>query len=229
MMNTSFAYNSTDVHFGDFPARQPGERHGGNDSDLRGSDQPRGARRRPVRLPDRRQRHRQRLRQRQVAVQAERPVSSCRATSTCRRSTTRARAIRSSTGILSAEPRATAPARSFVLLDKVGENRLPNFQNLDFHVERPVSFGTRALRAVAGRVQRDQQQHHPGDSRHAERGRTRTRSRRSSRRASPLRRPRELVASSRPTVGLDEAGPISGPASFSSSSRTASPILATTR
>jgi hypothetical protein len=28
-----------------------------------------------------------------------------------------------------------------VLLDKVGDNRLPNFQNLDLHVERAVSFG----------------------------------------------------------------------------------------
>jgi hypothetical protein len=27
-----------------------------------------------------------------------------------------------------------------VLLDAVGENRLPNFQNVDFHVERPISF-----------------------------------------------------------------------------------------
>jgi hypothetical protein len=28
-----------------------------------------------------------------------------------------------------------------VLLDGVGESRLPNFQNVDFHVERPISFG----------------------------------------------------------------------------------------
>jgi hypothetical protein len=28
-----------------------------------------------------------------------------------------------------------------VLLDPVGENRLPNYQNLDFHVERPIAFG----------------------------------------------------------------------------------------
>ena len=28
-----------------------------------------------------------------------------------------------------------------VLLDNVGENRLPNYQNVDFHVERPVVFG----------------------------------------------------------------------------------------
>jgi hypothetical protein len=27
-----------------------------------------------------------------------------------------------------------------VLLDNVGENRLPNYQNLDFHVERPITF-----------------------------------------------------------------------------------------
>jgi len=29
-----------------------------------------------------------------------------------------------------------------VLLDPVGENRLPNFQNIDFHLERPIKFGT---------------------------------------------------------------------------------------
>jgi hypothetical protein len=37
-------------------------------------------------------------------------------------------------------PRGAGTAQ--VLLDPVGENRLPNFQNLDFHVERPISFGT---------------------------------------------------------------------------------------
>ena len=41
----------------------------------------------------------------------------------------------------------TAPARingggtPLVLLDPVGDNRLPTFQNVDFHVERPISFG----------------------------------------------------------------------------------------
>jgi len=29
-----------------------------------------------------------------------------------------------------------------ILLDSVGENRLPNYQNLDVHVERPVKLGT---------------------------------------------------------------------------------------
>jgi hypothetical protein len=28
-----------------------------------------------------------------------------------------------------------------IILDPIGENRLPNYQNLDFHVERPISFG----------------------------------------------------------------------------------------
>jgi hypothetical protein len=32
-----------------------------------------------------------------------------------------------------------------VLLDPVGENRLPNFQNVDFHLERPISFGGRHI------------------------------------------------------------------------------------
>ena len=36
----------------------------------------------------------------------------------------------------------TAPYNASVLLDNVGENRLPNYQNLDFHVERPVRLGT---------------------------------------------------------------------------------------
>ncbi|HYT69550.1 MAG TPA: carboxypeptidase regulatory-like domain-containing protein [Vicinamibacterales bacterium] len=44
------------------------------------------------------------------------------------------------------EPFILTPTRSnnggqaSVLLDPVGENRLPNFQNVDFHVERPISF-----------------------------------------------------------------------------------------
>jgi hypothetical protein len=29
-----------------------------------------------------------------------------------------------------------------VLLDPVGDNRLPNFQNVDLHIERPIKFGT---------------------------------------------------------------------------------------
>jgi len=32
-----------------------------------------------------------------------------------------------------------------VLIDAVGESRLPNYQNLDIHVERPISFGTARL------------------------------------------------------------------------------------
>jgi len=30
----------------------------------------------------------------------------------------------------------------FVVLDPVGDQRLPNYQNLDFHVERPVRVNT---------------------------------------------------------------------------------------
>jgi len=37
--------------------------------------------------------------------------------------------------------RGNGAGNANVLLDNVGENRLPNFQNLDFHVERPVTFG----------------------------------------------------------------------------------------
>jgi hypothetical protein len=46
------------------------------------------------------------------------------------------------------EPVIQTPSRprgagtASVLLDPVGENRLPNFQNVDFHVERAITFGT---------------------------------------------------------------------------------------
>ena len=37
--------------------------------------------------------------------------------------------------------RGNGAGNANVLLDNVGENRLPNYQNLDFHVERPITFG----------------------------------------------------------------------------------------
>jgi hypothetical protein len=37
--------------------------------------------------------------------------------------------------------RGNGVGNASVLLDNVGENRLPNYQNVDFHVERPLSFG----------------------------------------------------------------------------------------
>ncbi|MEO6239654.1 MAG: carboxypeptidase regulatory-like domain-containing protein [Vicinamibacterales bacterium] len=37
--------------------------------------------------------------------------------------------------------RGNGVGNASVLLDNVGENRLPNYQNLDLHVERPVVFG----------------------------------------------------------------------------------------
>jgi Carboxypeptidase regulatory-like domain/TonB-dependent Receptor Plug Domain len=42
-------------------------------------------------------------------------------------------------GILSPS-RANGASTVFVVLDPIGDQRLPNFQNLDFHVERPVRF-----------------------------------------------------------------------------------------
>jgi hypothetical protein len=42
-------------------------------------------------------------------------------------------------GILS-PTRANGAGTVFVLLDKVGSERLPNYQNIDFHIERPISF-----------------------------------------------------------------------------------------
>ena len=71
-----------------------------------------------------------------------------------------------------------------VLLNPVGETRLPNFQNVDFHVERAVRFGERELRAVAGCVQRRQLEHRFRPFAAARTRRTPTRSRRSSPRAS---------------------------------------------
>jgi len=38
--------------------------------------------------------------------------------------------------------RANGAGIATILLDNVGENRLPNYQNLDVHVERPVKLGT---------------------------------------------------------------------------------------
>ena len=86
-----------------------------------------------------------------------------------------------------------------VLLNPVGETRLPNFHNLDFHVERAVRFAGRELRAVAGRVQRGEREHDPGDSQPPERGERQPDpgDRRAARH--PLRRPRELVSLQFPT------------------------------
>ena len=38
--------------------------------------------------------------------------------------------------------RANGAGIATILLDGVGTNRLPNYQNVDFHVERPVRVGT---------------------------------------------------------------------------------------
>jgi hypothetical protein len=32
-----------------------------------------------------------------------------------------------------------------IILDPIGDNRLPNFQNLDLHFERPITFGSAHL------------------------------------------------------------------------------------
>ena len=37
--------------------------------------------------------------------------------------------------------RANGNGNANVVLDDIGENRLPNYQNLDFHVERPITIG----------------------------------------------------------------------------------------
>ena len=38
--------------------------------------------------------------------------------------------------------RANGAGTASLLLDNIGDSRLPNYQNLDFHVERPLKFGT---------------------------------------------------------------------------------------
>ena len=43
-------------------------------------------------------------------------------------------------GILSPS-RLNGAGTVFIVLDPIGDQRLPNFQNVDFHVERPVRFG----------------------------------------------------------------------------------------
>src|SRR5262249_53978791 len=47
-------------------------------------------------------------------------------------------------GILSPS-RINGGGTVFVLLDPVGESRLPNYQNLDFHVDRRFRFGTASI------------------------------------------------------------------------------------
>jgi hypothetical protein len=47
-------------------------------------------------------------------------------------------------GVLSPS-RANGGNTVFILLDPVGESRLPNYQNLDFHVDRRFRFGTASV------------------------------------------------------------------------------------
>ena len=101
-----------------------------------GSDQPGDPQRIPVRLPERRQRPRQRLRERQVAVQAQRPVSA--AVRRQRLGVLQRAAGLSVRAAIQSPSRANGAGIATILLDNVGENRLPTYQNLDFHVERPV-------------------------------------------------------------------------------------------
>ena len=96
-------------------------------------------------------------------------------------------------GILSPS-RVSGAGTVFVVLDQVGEMRLPNFHNVDFHVERAGQRVDAAVRAVAGHVQCGELEHGAGDPQHAERGQRQPDS--GDRRAArhPVRRPRELVA-----------------------------------
>ena len=74
-----------------------------------------------------------------------------------RRSTTRARAIPFEAAVVLTNPiLLTATGTTVttlpngggtptILLDSVGSNRLPTFQNLDLHFDRPVTFGAAHL------------------------------------------------------------------------------------
>ena len=162
LMNTSFSYNSTIVNFdGSWASAYERLRP----PRTRPTSLPR---RLPVRLRHHRQRHRQRLRQREMAVQVERPGQPALGLQLRRRSTTRVRAIRTS-GPLPVRAEPTAPAPPAVLLDNVGDSRLPNYQNLDLHFDRPVKIGTVRFVPSAGHLQHLQLQHRPGAARHAER------------------------------------------------------------
>ena len=97
--------------------------------------------------------HRQRVRQRQVALQAERPrLSSPYKFNVSAFYNTRqgypfeAAIVLTNPIVLSSTATVTTLPNSggtpTILLDAIGENRLPTFQNLDLHAERPVSFGS---------------------------------------------------------------------------------------
>ena len=69
--------------------------------------------------------------------------------------------------------RANGAGIPLVVLDPIGTSRLPNYQNVDFHVERPVHVGTvrfvpsldvfnvgnyNTIQAIRGTAERDQRQ-----------------------------------------------------------------------
>ncbi len=89
--------------------------------------------------------------------------------------------------------RANGAGIPLVVLDPIGESRLPNYQNIDFHVERPVRSGYGALRAGDGYLQPGQLQHDPGHPRHAERDQRQPDSGDSGAARRPVRRQVQLV------------------------------------
>ena len=149
MMNTSFAYNGTSVNFGDFPGSQPSIASAAISEDPSNRAQREGKEYDFLtsgsgignvyinskwlfkisglyELPlgvnvsafyNARQGYPQ-----EISVQT--PACSATVTTGCR---------------------GNGAAQIDILLNPVGETRLPNFQNLDFHVERPISFGGRRL------------------------------------------------------------------------------------
>jgi hypothetical protein len=142
LMNTSFAYNTAIANYNSFTGAN-NQANATTATTTPFSDDPtnRAVRDGPtVRLPDRRQRHRQRVRQRKAAVQTERPLSAALRVQRVGL-LQRAQGHPFERGILSPS-RVNGGNTVFVVLDPIGDNRLPNYQNLDFHFDRRFHFGT---------------------------------------------------------------------------------------
>ena len=196
-MNTSFAYNSTNVNYGVVPGQPAEHRRGRRSPRIRPNRE--SARGLPVRLPHGRQRHRQHLREREVAVQDERSVQlpfaiNVSAFYNARQGYPQEISVQSPPA-----PRRTTGCRGNgsgqidVLLDPVGETPPAELPEPRLPRRAAGPHPERAVHPVAGRLQRRQQRHHPGDSQPPERGeRQPDPGDRGAARAA-LRRPGELV------------------------------------
>ena len=80
-----------------------------------------------------------------------------------------------------------------ILLDPIGEERLPNYQNVDFHVERPFKVGTVRFIPSMDVFNVGNYEHDSGNPRPAERGEREPNPGDSGAARRPFRRARELV------------------------------------